>query len=569
MNKKWLKKKLPHEEETNALAEQLKIDPSIANLLLLRNINTLDKAKRFFRPDLNNLYDPFLMKDMHKAVATIDEYMRNHSAILIYGDYDVDGTTAVSLLYSFLAKSYDKLDYYIPDRHSEGYGLSFEAIDWCVENNFKLIITLDCGITANEQVAYAKEKGIEVVISDHHLPGETLPEARAILNPKQADCPYPFKELSGAGIGFKLAQAFTQHNDLPVDALYGFLDLVAVSIASDMVPIEDENRILAYNGLKKLNENPSVGLKAIKDLAVDKPDISILDIILHIGPRINAAGRMGDAEKAVKLLIAREQVDADIKAEFINITNAERRNVDASITKEAMTLMRNSPELQAKKSTVLYGEGWHKGVIGIVASRLMETYYRPTIVFTQNEGVLTGSARSVNGFDIYAAISECSDLIDQFGGHKYAAGLTLPEHNIAEFTRRFEEVVAGSIREDQLYPKIDIDVTLEFNQINGKFLRILKQFGPFGPGNPQPIFVSHNVYANRYIRIVGENHIQVTVEQDNNSHVFQAIAFNQSEHFGLMSKGVPFSICYTIEENVFKGKTSTKLYIKDIKFSFD
>jgi len=564
MDKKWVYKP-KHQEETAAeLAESINVDPLIARLLLSRGIRTFEEAREFFRPDLSLLHDPFLMKDMDKAVTIIDKAIRSQDRILIYGDYDVDGTTAVALVYRFFKHLYDQVGYYIPDRHSEGYGLSMQAIDWAVENGYGLIITLDCGITANEQVAYANARGLTVVITDHHLPA-TLPEAAAILNPKQADCPYPFKELSGCGIGFKLAQAFASRNEIDEQYVMQSLDLLAVSIAADIVPILGENRILTHFGLKKLNENPTVGLRAIIQLCCDKKELNITDIVFTIAPRINAAGRMGDAKNAVELLLSNSMQEAESRAQVINETNTDRRDVDANITREAMLVAEATSDFNSRRTTVVYGQNWHKGVIGIVASRLVEQYYRPTIVFSHADGLLTGSARSVNGFDIHNAISQCAEYVDQFGGHKYAAGLTLREENIEKFSTKFEEVVRNSIRDEQLVPLLEIDQHIRLKDITPRFFRVLKQFAPFGPGNMQPIFSSRDVYSNGFVRVVGENHLQISIQQDD-SIAFSAIAFGHAEHYPLISKGLPFNVAYTIEENTWRGVTSIKLNIKDIKF---
>lgn len=564
MEKKWVYKP-KHQEDTAAqLAESINVDPLIARLLLSRGIRTFEDAREFFRPDLSLLHDPFLMKDMDKAVGIIDKAIRNQDRILIYGDYDVDGTTAVATVYRFFKHLYDQVGYYIPDRHSEGYGLSMQAIDWAVENGYGLIITLDCGITANEQVAYANERGLTVIITDHHLPA-VLPEAAAILNPKQADCPYPFKELSGCGIGFKLTQAFASRNEIDEQYVMQSLDLLAVSIAADIVPILGENRILTHFGLKKLNENPTVGLRAIIQLCCDKKDLNITDIVFTIAPRINAAGRMGDAKNAVELLLSNNMQEAESRAQVINETNTDRRDVDANITREAMLVAEATSDFNSRRTTVVYGQNWHKGVIGIVASRLVEQYYRPTIVFSHADGLLTGSARSVNGFDIHNAISQCAEYVDQFGGHKYAAGLTLREENIEKFSSKFEEVVRNSIRDEQLVPLLEIDQHIRLKDITPRFFRVLKQFAPFGPGNMQPVFSSKDVYSNGFVRVVGENHLQISIQQDD-SIAFSAIAFGHAEHYPLISKGLPFNVAYTIEENTWRGVTSIKLNIKDIKF---
>ncbi|MFN3529400.1 MAG: single-stranded-DNA-specific exonuclease RecJ [Bacteroidia bacterium] len=564
MDKRWVYK--PKHQEANAreLAEAINVDPLIARLLLSRGITTYEEAKTFFRPDLDLLHDPFLMKDMENAVGIIEQSIRRQERILIYGDYDVDGTTAVALTYRFFKHIYDQVGYYIPDRHSEGYGLSIQAIDWALENDYKLIITLDCGITANEQVDYANEKGLDIIITDHHLPAE-LPRAAAILNPKQADCPYPFKELSGCGIGFKLAQAFSIRNDIDQQFIQQSLDLLAVSIAADIVPILGENRILTHFGLKKLNENPTIGLRAIIQLCCDKKELNITDIVFTIAPRINAAGRMGDAKNAVELLLSSNMQEAEARAHVINETNTDRRDVDANITREAMLVAEGTSDFLSRRSTVVYGQNWHKGVIGIVASRLVEQYYRPTIVFSHADGYLTGSARSVNGFDIHSAIAQCAEYVEQFGGHKYAAGLTLREENIQAFAEKFEQVVSGSIRADQLVPMLEIDEEIKLGAITPRFFRVLKQFAPFGPGNMQPVFSSKQVFSNGFVRVVGENHLQISVQQEG-SIAFSAIAFGHAEHYPLISKGIPFNMAYTIEENTWRGVTTIKLNVKDIKF---
>jgi single-stranded-DNA-specific exonuclease len=564
MDKRWVYRPRQQEEAVSQLAAAINVDPLIARLLIGRGVSTFEAAKDFFRPELANLHDPFLMKDMGKAVDIIEQAIRNQDKILIYGDYDVDGTTAVAVTYRFFKHIYEQVGYYIPDRHSEGYGVSMQAIDWAVENDYKLIITLDCGITANEQVAYANSLGLTVIITDHHLPAE-LPDAAAILNPKQHDCPYPFKDLSGCGIGFKLTQAFSLRHEIDPEFIYQTLDLLAVSIAADIVPILGENRILTYFGLKKLNENPTMGLRAIIQLCCDKKELTITDIVFTIAPRINAAGRMGDAKNAVELLLSPNMQEAESRAQTINETNTDRRDVDANITREAILVAEAHEDFLSRKTTVVYGPNWHKGVIGIVASRLVEQYYRPTIVFSHADGFLTGSARSVNGFDIHDAISQCAELVDQFGGHKYAAGLTLREENIEAFSKKFEMVVSKSIREEQLVPVLEIDQEIQLKDINARFFRVLKQFAPFGPGNMQPIFTAKMVFSNGFVRVVGENHLQISVQQDG-SVAFSAIAFGHAEHYPLISKGIPFNIAFTIEENTWRGVTSIKLNIKDIKF---
>ena len=569
MNKQWLLKPNADQDKVHQLQSELNIDRITAQLLVQRGVNDFEESKIFFRPSLDDLHNPFLMKDMAVAIERIEKAMLDHEHILIYGDYDVDGTTAVSLLYTYFSTEvgYDRLSFYIPDRYKEGYGLSLVAIDWASQNHYSLIITLDCGITAHEATDYANQKGIDIIISDHHLPTDTLPKAFAILNPKQKDCGYPFEELSGCGIGFKIAQAFAKNNRLDLKPLYDMLDLLAVSIASDVVPIVGENRILAHFGLKKLSENPSMGLKAIKNLCLGtKSDVTISDIVFKIGPRINAAGRMGDARRVVRLLIANETLDAETKADLINEVNTERKDVDATITKKALEAVEKIPNFGNRRSTVVYGNEWHKGVIGIVASRLIEHYYKPTIVFTESEGLFTGSARSVDGFDIYAAIFECREYLERFGGHKYAAGLSIKREHLKAFIEKFESVVCRDITQEQLTPKIDIDLKIKFKDISPKFFRLLKQFAPFGPWNMQPIFRADQVFVPQSaVKIVGENHLQMAVQQEG-SEVFSVIAFGQGGMYDKLLKGIPFDMVFTVEESSYKGKSYTKLFVKDIRF---
>ena len=569
MQKRWIYKDRANKSVVGFMQRDVRnLDEVTAELLVQRGIDNFTKAKTFFRPTFEHLHDPFLMKDMGKAVEIIQQAMVEKRKILFYGDYDVDGTTSVALIFRFIQKHYDLLGYYVPDRHKEGYGVSLNGINWAKEAGFSLIITLDCGITAVDQVQYAKSLGIDVIVSDHHLPGESLPAAAAILNPKQDGCDYPFKELSGCGIGFKLCQALAARMDWPIDPLQDLLDLLAVSIASDIVPIVDENRVMAFLGLQKLNANPCPGLAAIRNLSMAKrEDISISDIVFNIGPRINAAGRMGDARKAVDLLLAPTYSEAEHQAGFIETDNQERRSFDNSITQEALEQTKRQKDFEHRKTTVVYGETWHKGVIGIVASRLIEQYHRPTIVFSRADGKLTGSARTVNGFNIYDALLACSDYIEQFGGHKFAAGLTLKQESLDAFVEQFEQVVAASIREDQLIPRVDIDLPITFRQITQRFFRVLKQFAPFGPGNMQPVFSATGVYADPgHARIVGDNHLLINLRQEENGPYFQAIAFGMSEHHHYLSKGLGCDIAFTIEENIWKGTSTIKLNIKDISY---
>ena len=564
LEKKWEIAAKPSNVLIDSLSQMLNVSSIISTLLVHREIDTYSKAKTFFRPNLDELHDPYLMKDMEKAIHIIHESMGNNESILIYGDYDVDGTTSVALLYSYLGIHYHKLGYYIPDRNKEGYGVSSVAIDFAEENNYKLIITLDCGITANEEVDYAASKGIKVIISDHHLPKKELPKAAAILNPKQEGCNYPYKDLSGCGIGFKIAQAFCTYLKAPVEDLYQVLDLVAVSIASDLVAIDGENRVLAYFGLKKLNTKPLPGLKALKDQIKKTSTLSISDIVFYIGPRINAAGRLGDAKDAVRLLLTTDSSTANMEATKVNGTNLERKQIDSQITEEAMNMVLENVEYSDIKSTVVYHESWNKGVIGIVASRLIDKFYRPTIVFTKSEGFLTGSARSVKNFNIHSAISQCSEFVEQFGGHMYAAGLSIKEENFLPFKQKFEEVVSQSILEEQLYPTVEIDVELQFSEITSSFMKVLNQFSPYGPGNMDPVFLTKKVHV-LGARIVGVNHLILKLKQ-HNSNFFEAVAFNKAQYYKeILHQEI--DICYTIEDSITRGHTYQKFIIKDFRLS--
>jgi len=569
MEKNWKIKEQGNPVVIEQLSQLLGIDKVLANLLIQRGITTYDEAKSFFRPDLAHLHDPFLMKDMDKAIDRIDKALQNKEKILVYGDYDVDGTTAVALVYSYLKRFSSNLDFYVPDRYLEGYGVSYKGIDYAVDNNFSLIISLDCGIKAVEKVAYAKERNIDFIICDHHYPGDTIPDAIAVLDPKRPDCNYPFKELSGCGVGFKLAQAYSQKNNIPFHELESFLDLVAVSIASDIVPIVGENRVLAYFGLKRLSKSPRNGLKSvIKTAGIENKDITVDDIVFKIGPRINAAGRIESGNNAVELLIAEDETYALEMSDKINAFNNTRKSIDTNITMEAMALIANSPEMKGKYSTVLYNPSWHKGVIGIVASRLIESYYRPTVILTESNGMATGSARSVDGFDLYQAVDACSDLLENFGGHMFAAGVTLKPENVPAFKERFELYVSNHIKKDQLVPSIEIDGQLELREITPKFYRILKQFEPFGPENMSPIFLTKNVVDNGCGRIVGttNEHIKLELIQEAEPfRVYPAIGFQLAQHFKFVNKGNAFDICYSIEENEFRGITNLQIRLRDIK----
>jgi single-stranded-DNA-specific exonuclease len=562
--KKWKYAQAPPSASVAALADALQVDEPIAWLLCHRKVCSFEQARDFFRPDLGKLHDPFLMKDMEKAVDRLAEAIERQERILVYGDYDVDGTTSVAVLYRFIQSLNPAVQFYVPDRHKEGYGLSMTGVEWAAENNIDLIITLDCGITAVAEVEWANDLGIDVVVTDHHLPA-VLPQAYAILNPKQPGCAYPFKELSGCGIGYKLVQAYALKHRISSEWITQSLELVAVSIAADFVPLTGENRILAYYGLQKLNQNPCPGLKAVIQLSRPKSELTVNDIVFSIAPRINAAGRMGDARQAVELLLSSDAYDADVRAAAINTTNSDRRDVDALITREALEMARCASNFSERKTTVVFGAHWHKGVLGIVASRLVEQYYRPTVVFSHADGLLTGSARTVNGFNIYQALLGCSECIEQFGGHEAAAGLTIKAENLDAFCARFEQEVDRLILEEQLLPSLDIERPIRLAQITPKFFRILRQFAPFGPENPQPIFASEAVFSDGTAKIVGENHLLMKVQQED-SQSFTAIAFGSAAHLNRMAKGLPFNMAYTIEENTFRGQTEIKLIIKDIKF---
>jgi single-stranded-DNA-specific exonuclease len=565
MDKRWSIKEKPDSNEVIKLAAELNIDTVLTELLIHRGIKTYDEARYFFRPDLRHLHDPFLMADMEKAVERIENAIASGEKILIYGDYDVDGTTAVSLVYSFFKKIYNYIEYYIPDRYREGYGISTEGIDYAAKNGFSLIIALDCGIKSVDKIAYANLRSVDFIICDHHLPGKDLPEAIAVLDPKRADCDYPYKELSGCGIGFKLVQAYAEKNDIPFEEVTCYLDLVAISIACDIVHITGENRVLAYFGLQKINNDPCIGVKTLMGVAGRMGNYAISDVVFALGPRINAAGRIDDAKHAVELLIACDEETATEKSLLINVKNTERKGHDLSITDEALSMIANDVIMLGRKSTVVFNENWHKGVIGIVASRLTEKYYRPTIVLTRSNGHVAGSARSVFGYDLYEALYECKDLLIQFGGHKYAAGLTLHPENLDAFIERFEEVVSATITEEQLIQEIRIDAELELRQIEPKFFRVLNQFAPFGPENMSPVFISRNVYVSGYAGLVGEQHLKMTVMQEG-SPIFECIAFNQGEYLFDVSDKKPFDICYTIEENVWRERRSIQLNIKGIRF---
>ena len=550
------------------LSEELSISPILSQLLVQRDILTFDDARSFFRPDLSDLHDPFLMADMQKAVDRLTLAMKRNEKILVYGDYDVDGTTSVSLVYKFLKQFYSNIDFYIPDRYNEGYGISIQGIDFAATNDYKLVVALDCGIKAIEKVKYALTQGVYFIICDHHTPDEELPPAVAVLDPKRIDCNYPYKHLSGCGVGFKLMQAFAITNNIDFSQLTPLLDLLALSIASDIVPITGENRILAFFGLKQINSNPCVGLKGILDVCglTDK-EITISDIVFKIGPRINASGRMKLAYEAVELLVSSDHAFAKEKSDTINEYNNDRKDLDKNITDEAIALIESDKRYADRKSIVVHKSDWHKGVIGIVASRLSEEYYKPSIVLTNSNGLASGSARSVSGFDIYKAIDSCRDLLENFGGHMYAAGLSMKEENVVAFTERFEKFVSENILEEQTFPQIDIDAVLEFKDITPKFFRVLKQFGPFGPGNMKPVFVSKRVFDFGTSRLVGkeQEHLKLELIDSSSENVINGIAFRMHEFNEPLKALNPLDICYTLEENSFNGNTTTQLMIKDIK----
>ena len=569
MEKKWILKEQGDENQVKSLAAELNIDEVLANILIQRGVTNFEEARMFFRPELSHLHDPFLMKDMDLAVGRLKEAIQKSERIMIYGDYDVDGTTSVALVYAFLKSRFSNISFYIPNRYSEGYGVSTQAIDYANEAGISLIIALDCGIKAVEKIAYAKKLKIDFIVCDHHMPGEVLPEAVAILDPKRLDCEYPFKELSGCGVGFKFMQAFCQEGGIDQKELFNYLDLVAVSIASDIVPIIGENRILSFYGLKNLNESPCPGLKSIIKIAgIQNKQMAIDDIVFKIGPRINAAGRMESGNKAVELLLSGNDHTAVEMGDKINVFNDRRKNIDRDITQQALRMISSDSAMQTSRATVLFNPEWHKGVIGIVASRLIETYYRPTVVLTESNGFATGSARSVPGFDLYQAMESCSDLLENFGGHMYAAGMTMKVENVPQFQKRFEEAVNSKITDDLLIPKIEVDAKIKLESVNSKFYKILKQFQPFGPGNMSPVFMVEHVIDSGGVKVVGPNHDHLKLDvmtEENPGWRLPAIAFSQSKYYKLIHAGMPFDIAFSVEENIFQGKSNLQLNMKDIK----
>lgn len=567
---------LPLSAEKQKLESELarryaKVSP-ISELLVQRGIQSIDEAEKFFHPSLRDLHDPFLMPDMDKAVDRLNRAMGAKERILVYGDYDVDGTTAVALVYRYLQNFYSEIDYDIPTRYDEGYGISMHAIDEAAAAGVKLIIILDCGIKANAEIAYAKTLGIDFIICDHHVPDEQLPDAVAILNPKLEGSTYPCSHLSGCGVGYKLMQAFSISNGIGTGELEGMLDLVAVSIAADIVPMVDENRVMAYHGLKRLNSNPNVGLRGIiRICGLPGKEITISDVIFKIGPRINASGRMQSGREAVDLLVSRDTKDANERAAAIDQYNKDRKELDKRITDEANAILSaRGDDVADHKSIVIYNPEWHKGIIGIVASRLTELYYKPSVVLTRGttDGIATGSSRSVQGFDVYKAVEASRDLLENFGGHTYAVGLSMREENIPEFTRRFEQYVAENILPSQLTPQLDIDAILPFTRITPEFVSMLRMFAPFGPGNQKPVFCTRNVKDFGTSRIVGRNneHIKLEIVDDTSGKVFNGIAFNMARYFDHIHQGKPFDICYTIEENKHRNATSSiQLQVKQIR----
>ncbi|WP_298531977.1 single-stranded-DNA-specific exonuclease RecJ [uncultured Algibacter sp.] len=562
---RWTLKPKPQSDKVDTLQEALQVDPVLATLLVQRGIEDYEDAKKFFRPSLDDLHDPFLMKDMDKAVARIEKAIANNENILVYGDYDVDGTTSVALMSSYLKTKGALVYTYIPNRYDEGYGISYKGINFALENDFSLIIALDCGIKAIEKIAYAKNLGIDFVICDHHRPGGNIPDAAAVLDPKQDDCEYPYKELCGCGVGFKLIQALALKEGKTAEDLMDYLDLVATAVGADIVPIDGENRVLAYFGLMVINTNPRPGIKAILD-QVEKTELTITDVVFIVAPRINAAGRMKHGNYAVTLLTEEEPEMAVNYAAEINEYNLDRRETDKRITEEALQQIEDQKE-QERLTTVVYHENWHKGVIGIVASRLIETYYRPTLVFTKSGNKLAASARSVRGFDIYNALENCKEHIEQFGGHKYAAGLTLEEENYEAFKQAFEDEVSKTIDKNLLTPEIKIDAEIDLNNITPKFYRILKQFAPYGPSNMTPVFMSENLVDTGYGKCVGadKTHLRLTATQTNSPDRFVCIGFSMGDKIDLISEGKPFRAVYAIDENEWKGHISLQLKLRDIK----
>ena len=555
-------------DKKDALAKELNLDPVLAELLLNKGIETEEEARKFLYPSLEDLHDPFLLPDMDKAIRRIEKALGNKERILVYGDYDVDGTTAVALVYKFFRRITNNIDYYIPDRYDEGYGISFQGIDYAVETGVTLIISLDCGIKAVSKVAYAKEKGIDFIICDHHMPDDKLPDAVAVVDAKRVDSIYPYDELSGCGVGFKLVQAFSERNGFPFSEIEPLLDLVAVSIASDIVPLMGENRVMIHYGLKQLNSNPSFGLRGIIEICgLQRKKITVSDIVFKIGPRINASGRMMNGKEAVDLMLANDMASAREKSKNIDKYNEDRRELDKKITEEAIEYIENHLDIESQKSVVLYNETWHKGIVGIVASRLTERYYRPAVVLTKSNGFISGSARSVPGFDVYTAIESCRDILENFGGHTYAAGLTLREENLQEFRERFNSLSFDMVESRMMSPEITVDAHVSFADITQELVEGLSLFSPFGPENENPVFLTRGVYDAGGSKLVGRGnrHIKLELLDGTVTTPVQGIAFSQKDHFARLKEGLPVDICYSIEQNTRGNRTFTQLMVKDIR----
>lgn len=572
MQKRWLIKSAQNSTTVEDFRSEIKTDSIVAELLLQRGIDSFERARDFFNPSLEQLHDPFALLNMDKAVSLLDQSIENQSRILLYGDYDVDGTTAVSLLYNFLKEYTDRIDYYIPDRYKEGYGLSDQGVVFAIENNYDLVIALDCGIKAVEKVSRLREAQIDVIICDHHTPGEVIPDA-IVLNPKQEKCSYPFKELSGCGVGFKLLDGWCVQKGVDKESLFSLLDLVATSIGADLVEVTGENRILAFKGLEVLNANPRSAFRKMMEMAGRSFPLTLTDVVFTIAPRINAAGRISSGMEAVELMTTASEEKISIAAEQIQAYNTERRELDEGITLEALKQIENDPNFNQKKTTVVYNTDWQKGVVGIVASRLVESHYKPTIVLTETDGVYTGSARSIEGVDVYEAIDSCADLLDRYGGHKYAAGLTISKDNLHAFIERFEKFVATHTTVELFNPQLTIDIEINFDQIfkEGedrmkipRLKRILSRFEPHGPGNMSPVFISSNVYTTE-MRVLKEKHLKLNVTQPKSDVVLPAIGFNLFEKADLVSSGIPFDLAYTIDVNKWNGKETIQLNIKDIR----
>ena len=569
-NTLWKPHKTPNAEAVELLKNEINAPDIIAQMLVQRGIDTVPKVRAFFNPRIADMHDPFLMKDMDKAIERIQKAQKEGEGVLIFGDYDVDGTTSVALTYSFFKDKFKKIDFYIPDRYKEGYGISEAGINYAKSAGLSLIIALDCGIRSIDKINYAQTLGIDFIICDHHLPGDELPKAAAVLDPKRSDCEYPFKELAGCGIGLKLAQAYAQVHDLDDREYLQYLDLATLSIASDIVPIQDENRIIAHFGLKIINQNPRLGLKRLIEIAINKEELSIGDLVFYIGPRINAAGRMSDAKSAVRMLLAETQEVADRYVLELQSQNEDRKIVDQEITADFKKIIAETPSLLDRKTHVFYQENWHKGVVGIAASRAIEQYYRPTIILTKSsEGILAGSARSVQGFDIHAALEKCKEYLLQFGGHKYAAGMTLKAENLQAFSDAFEQVGREVLTDDILTPKIYYDALLDVNEVNYRFYSIIQKMAPFGPGNMTPIFYAKGLKDDGTGKIIGktEEHLKLNIKRPSGS--IPSLAFGMADQFPAIKKAGSFEACFQINENIFRGSRTLQLMLKDIRFTND